>query len=196
MENGVYKITAELDRILAAPILEDAPMLGCYEWKNWDQLSQQDKENFLTDLIAETADEFGIPVPNVEFGDAGDGAFGRYDSDTNTITIDPTTKNEAGDAQFDDQWEAAATAAHETAHAAQYNYYYDYELSWGSDLEDEIQQEAEDVAFDQVLDFDDSCNPPPYPGDGGGGPGDGDGDGSPDETQVYIGEGEIIRRVP
>lgn len=146
-------------------------MSKCDDWQNWDSLSPEEKEQFLNDLIADAADQFGIPAPEVNYGDVG-GALGKYNPNTG-ITIDPAADNGCGYAQFDDAALAAETAFHETVHAAQDFYYPE-----NTDLSGpEAQGEAANLAKEMVEELNDECGPPPYPGEGGGGNGEGGGNG-------------------
>lgn len=138
-------------------------MSKCDDWQDWDKLSPEEKEQFLADLVTETANDFGIPAPNVEFGDLN-GPLGQYNDQSNTVTIDPAAAGSSGYAQFDDASEVADTAFHEVGHAAQAHYYDYYDDAYG--ISDEGQQEAEDVAREQRDALEEECDHPPYPGDG------------------------------
>lgn len=168
-------------------------MSKCDDWQNWDSLSPEEKEQFLNDLIADAADQFGIPTPDVNYGDAG-GSMGEYDADTGEITIDPSAEGESGYAQFDDAAEVADTAFHETVHAAHDYYYGEDADTYGSE------EEADDLSDDMVDELNDECDPPPYPGEGGGGNGDGGGGGDFPTTaegwNEVIAEMEAIEDLP
>ena len=92
----------------------------CEELDGWDDMSREDKEQFLSDLINDEREAQGLPPVDVTFesepdkdGDGESDYWGSWDEDSNTVNIDDSAVD-SGSAK-----DVVGTALHEATHAEQ-----------------------------------------------------------------------------